>query len=160
MMEGPAGMTDISKLLKYVCPAQAAADGDDESKPAPKAKNPLDALPPSKMMLDSWKRLYSNTPAAQFRQVAIKGLWDGADIPRSLSNEVAPDSCLPACAFFGESTSHLRCLQDAKMGGADIPCGLSNEAFRDLGWPACGLLRAVCVALASLPGLPQCHAVI
>ena len=68
--------------------AAPAADGDDEAKPAPKAKNPLDALPPSSMMLDGWKRLYSNTPAAQFRGVAIKGLWEGADIPRSLSNEV------------------------------------------------------------------------
>ena len=66
----------------------AAADGDDEPKAAPKPKNPLDALPPSKMMLDSWKRLYSNSPASNFRQTAIKGLWEGGDIPRSLSNEV------------------------------------------------------------------------
>lgn len=68
--------------------ASAAADDEDDTpKPAPKAKNPLDSLPPSKMALDSWKRLYSNTPASQFRQIAIKGLWDGADVPRSQTNE-------------------------------------------------------------------------
>lgn len=71
-------------------PGVQEADDDEEDKPAPKPKekNPLDLLPPSKMMLDSWKRLYSNTPAAQFRQIAIKGLWEGADVPRSLTNEV------------------------------------------------------------------------
>ena len=40
------------------------------------------------MILDSWKRLYSNTPAAKFRDIAINGLWNGADVPNSLSNEV------------------------------------------------------------------------
>ncbi|PWA39739.1 hypothetical protein CTI12_AA569220 [Artemisia annua] len=41
--------------------------------PKPKAKNPLDLLPSSKMVLDDWKRLYSNTKT-NFREVAIKGL--------------------------------------------------------------------------------------
>ncbi|KAL0019967.1 hypothetical protein WJX79_010697 [Trebouxia sp. C0005] len=71
-------------------PAQqpAAAAGDEEpAKPAPKAKNPLDLLPPSKMVLDSWKRLYSNTPAAQFKQICVNGLWNGADIPNSPTSE-------------------------------------------------------------------------
>ena len=41
--------------------------------PKSKAKNPLDLLPSSKMVLDDWKRLYSNTKT-NFREVAIKGL--------------------------------------------------------------------------------------
>lgn len=66
------------------------ADGEEPAKPAPKAKNPLDLLPPSKMVLDSWKRLYSNTPASQFKQICVNGLWNGADIPNSPTKEVGP----------------------------------------------------------------------
>nr|ACJ85171.1 unknown [Medicago truncatula] len=47
----------------------------EEEAPKPKPKNPLDLLPPSKMILDDWKRLYSNTKR-NFREVAIKGFWD------------------------------------------------------------------------------------
>lgn len=50
-------------------PAEPAAE---EEAPKPKPKNPLDLLPPSKMVLDDWKRLYSNTKT-NFREVAIKG---------------------------------------------------------------------------------------
>ncbi|XP_074296200.1 elongation factor 1-gamma 2-like [Silene latifolia] len=50
----------------------------EEEAPKPKAKNPLDLLPPSKMILDDWKRLYSNTKT-NFREVAIKGFWDMYD---------------------------------------------------------------------------------
>ncbi|XP_057523011.1 elongation factor 1-gamma 2-like [Amaranthus tricolor] len=50
----------------------------EEEAPKPKAKNPLDLLPPSKMILDEWKRLYSNTKT-NFREVAIKGFWDMYD---------------------------------------------------------------------------------
>ncbi|KAL2894309.1 Elongation factor 1-gamma 2 [Bienertia sinuspersici] len=49
-----------------------------EEAPKPKAKNPLDLLPPTKMVLDEWKRLYSNTKS-NFREVAIKGFWDMYD---------------------------------------------------------------------------------
>ena len=45
----------------------------EEEAPKPKPKNPLDLLPPSKMILDDWKRLYSNTKT-NFREVAIKGM--------------------------------------------------------------------------------------
>lgn len=45
----------------------------EEEAPKPKPKNPLDLLPPSKMVLDEWKRLYSNTKT-NFREVAIKGI--------------------------------------------------------------------------------------
>lgn len=47
---------------------------EEEEAPKPKAKNPLDLLPPSKMILDEWKRLYSNTKT-NFREVAIKGTF-------------------------------------------------------------------------------------
>ncbi|GAA0157873.1 hypothetical protein LIER_15041 [Lithospermum erythrorhizon] len=50
----------------------------EEEAPKPKPKNPLDLLPPSKMILDEWKRLYSNTKS-NFREVAIKGFWDMYD---------------------------------------------------------------------------------
>jgi elongation factor 1-gamma len=46
----------------------------EEEAPKPKPKNPLDLLPPSKMILDDWKRLYSNTKT-NFREVAIKGMF-------------------------------------------------------------------------------------
>ncbi|KAI8532051.1 hypothetical protein RHMOL_Rhmol11G0183400 [Rhododendron molle] len=51
---------------------------EEEEAPKPKPKNPLDLLPPSKMILDDWKRLYSNTKT-NFREVAIKGFWDMYD---------------------------------------------------------------------------------
>jgi len=59
-------------------------DGVEAEKPK---KDPLNDLPKSKMVLDSWKRLYSNTPAAQFKTVCAAGLWAGADIPNSPTNE-------------------------------------------------------------------------
>ncbi|XP_057493300.1 elongation factor 1-gamma-like [Actinidia eriantha] len=61
-------------------PAKPAADAgeEEEEAPKPKPKNPLDLLPPSKMILDEWKRLYSNTKA-NFREVAIGGFWDMYD---------------------------------------------------------------------------------
>ncbi|XP_065870667.1 elongation factor 1-gamma-like [Euphorbia lathyris] len=57
--------------------AKEAAEEEAEA-PKPKAKNPLDLLPPSKMILDDWKRLYSNTKT-NFREVAIKGFWEMYD---------------------------------------------------------------------------------
>ena len=44
------------------------------------------------MALDSWKRLYSNTPAADFKEVAVAGLWKGADVPNSPTSEVPPNT--------------------------------------------------------------------
>ena len=72
--------------------APKKADDDEDDSPdgveveKPK-KDPLNDLPKSKMVLDSWKRLYSNTPAAQFKTVCAAGLWNGADIPNSPTNE-------------------------------------------------------------------------
>ena len=41
------------------------------------------------MILDSWKRLYSNSPASNFRGTCIAGLWKGGDIPNSPNKEVS-----------------------------------------------------------------------
>nr|QDK54758.1 translation elongation factor [Polygonum cuspidatum] len=59
-------------------PKEEAPAEEEEEAPKPKPKNPLDLLPPSKMILDEWKRLYSNTKS-NFREVAIKGFWDMYD---------------------------------------------------------------------------------
>ncbi|XP_047158634.1 uncharacterized protein LOC124829216 [Vigna umbellata] len=53
-------------------PKEEAEDAEEEA-PKPKPKNPLDLLPPSKMILDEWKRLYSNTKT-NFYEVALKGI--------------------------------------------------------------------------------------
>lgn len=52
-------------------PAPESID-DEEAAPVKKAKNALDLLPPSPMVLDEWKRLYSNTKAKDFH-LAISG---------------------------------------------------------------------------------------
>ncbi|WVZ77294.1 hypothetical protein U9M48_025177 [Paspalum notatum var. saurae] len=59
-------------------PKVAEKPAEEEEAPKPKPKNPLDLLPPRKMILDDWKRLYSNTKT-NFREVAIKGFWDMYD---------------------------------------------------------------------------------
>jgi len=68
---------------KEAAPAPAptpAPELDDEETVAPKkTKNALDLLPPSPMVLDNWKRLYSNTKAKDFAEVAIKGFWEMYD---------------------------------------------------------------------------------
>ncbi|KAG5229353.1 hypothetical protein OIU76_018768 [Salix suchowensis] len=68
------------KEVKEKEPAKPKAEpaADEEEAPKPKPKNPLDLLPPSKMVLDDWKRLYSNTKT-NFREVAIKGFWEMYD---------------------------------------------------------------------------------
>ncbi|KAJ4717536.1 elongation factor 1-gamma-like [Melia azedarach] len=63
---------------KKEAPKPKAEAAEEEEAPKPKLKNPLDLLPPSKMILDEWKRLYSNTKS-NFREVAIKGFWDMYD---------------------------------------------------------------------------------
>ncbi|OAY45043.1 elongation factor 1-gamma isoform X2 [Manihot esculenta] len=66
-----------AKKEKEPAKPKEAAEEEEEA-PKPKPKNPLDLLPPSKMILDEWKRLYSNTKT-NFREVAIKGFWDMYD---------------------------------------------------------------------------------
>lgn len=55
-------------------PAPESVDDDEEAAPVKKAKNSLDLLPPSPMVLDNWKRLYSNTKAKDFH-LAISGTF-------------------------------------------------------------------------------------
>nr|POF19832.1 elongation factor 1-gamma 3 [Quercus suber] len=52
--------------------------GEEEQAPKTKPKNPPDLLPPSKMIMEEWKRLYSNIKT-NFSEVAIKGFWDMYD---------------------------------------------------------------------------------
>jgi elongation factor 1-gamma len=69
-------------------PKKADEDEEDDGMPAeekPK-KDPLNDLPKSKMVMDSWKRLYSNTPAADFKSCCA-ALWAGGDIPNSPTKE-------------------------------------------------------------------------
>jgi len=52
---------------------------DEEEEPSfeePKKKNPLDSLPPSKMIMDDWKRMYSNNDT---RTVAMPWFWEHYD---------------------------------------------------------------------------------
>ncbi|ESW20570.1 hypothetical protein PHAVU_006G220100 [Phaseolus vulgaris] len=68
---------DEPKKVAKPEPEKPKVEAEEEA-PKPKPKNPLDLLPPSKMILDEWKRLYSNTKT-NFREVAIKGFWDMYD---------------------------------------------------------------------------------
>ena len=83
---------------------------DAAPKPAAKPKDPLAELPPSKMIMDSWKRLYSNTPASKFNEICINGLWNGADIPGSPTNEV--NFCLSA--VYSSGMTMYGCFKSSK----------------------------------------------
>jgi elongation factor 1-gamma len=50
-------------------------DEEAEAKPAPKPKSKLDLLPPSKFIMDAWKREYSNNDT----DVAMKWFWENFD---------------------------------------------------------------------------------
>ncbi|KAJ1965123.1 hypothetical protein GGI12_000968, partial [Dipsacomyces acuminosporus] len=49
---------------------------EEEPKPAPKPKSKLDLLPPAKMPLDEWKRVYSNNDT---KPTAMNWLWEHFD---------------------------------------------------------------------------------
>mmetsp|Transcript_27981 Transcript_27981/g.80534 ORF Transcript_27981/g.80534 Transcript_27981/m.80534 type:complete len:364 (+) Transcript_27981:72-1163(+) len=68
------------KKEKDTAAAAAAGGGDDiegEEAPAKKQPNPLDLLPPAKMVMDEWKRTYSNTK--DLYGVAMKWFWENYD---------------------------------------------------------------------------------
>lgn len=48
-------------------------DEEEEDKPAPTPKHPLGALPKPKLVLDDWKRKYSNE---ETREVALPWFWE------------------------------------------------------------------------------------
>ena len=55
-------------------PAAAAADAEEEEdKPAPKPKHPLESLPKPTLVLDEWKRQYSNKDT---RSEALPWFWE------------------------------------------------------------------------------------
>ena len=64
---------EAKKEAPKEAPKPKVEASEEEEAPKPKPKNPLDLLPPSKMILDEWKRLYSNTKT-NFREIAIKGI--------------------------------------------------------------------------------------
>jgi elongation factor 1-gamma len=73
----PAKPKEVKKEAPKEAP-KPVVEAPEEEAPKPKPKNPLDLLPPSKMVLDDWKRLYSNTKS-NFHEVAIKGFWNMYD---------------------------------------------------------------------------------
>jgi len=84
--ESPKEPVAPVKAEKKEAPKKEAAakkpkDDDEEEEEsyedeAPKSKNPLDSLPPSKLNLEEWKRTYSNTDT---RSVAIPWFWEHYD---------------------------------------------------------------------------------
>ncbi|KAK5372603.1 elongation factor EF-1 gamma subunit [Exophiala xenobiotica] len=54
-------------------PAKEEEDEDDEPKPEVKAKHPLESLPKPTLILDDWKRKYSNE---ETREVALPWFWE------------------------------------------------------------------------------------
>ncbi|KAK2873698.1 hypothetical protein FQN49_002159 [Arthroderma sp. PD_2] len=65
--------TDAAKPTPAPKAAAAAAPAEEEEKPAPKAKHPLESLPKPSMILDDWKRKYSNE---ETREVAMPWFWE------------------------------------------------------------------------------------
>ena len=53
--------------------AKEADEEEDEPAPTPKAKHPLEALPKPTLVLDDWKRKYSNEDT---RKVALPWFWE------------------------------------------------------------------------------------
>jgi elongation factor 1-gamma len=84
LCETPLKYTPPKKEKKAAAPketpkkkeaAPKAAEESEEPKPAPKPKSKLDLLPPSKFILDAWKREYSNNDTKD----AIKWFWENFD---------------------------------------------------------------------------------
>jgi elongation factor 1-gamma len=68
----PANQKEVKKEAPKE-PPKLVVESPKEEAPKPKPKNPLDLLPPSKMVLDDWKRLYSNTES-NLHEVAVNGI--------------------------------------------------------------------------------------
>lgn len=136
-----------AKKQEKAAPA-AADDEEDEPAPKPKAKSALDLLPPSSMNMDAWKRLYSNTKAKEFKEVALKGFWEMYD-PEGYSlwfcdykfndeNQVTFVTMNKVSGFL-QRMDHVRKHAFAKIGilGADVPYQIKGVwLFRGLGIPA------------------------
>ncbi|KAL9547278.1 hypothetical protein MBANPS3_006247 [Mucor bainieri] len=70
-----AAPKEAAPKKKEAAPKAAEADAEEPAKPAPKPKSKLDLLPPSKFIMDAWKREYSNNDTKD----AIKWFWDNFD---------------------------------------------------------------------------------
>jgi elongation factor 1-gamma len=65
------------KVEKKEAPPKPAEDPEDSvAEEKPKGKNPLDMLPKSKLVLDEWKRCYSNNDT---RPTAVDWFWQNFD---------------------------------------------------------------------------------
>ena len=62
---------EAAAKAQVAAPASAAAE-EDEPAPPPKPKHPLEALPKPTLVLDDWKRKYSNE---ETRKVALPWFW-------------------------------------------------------------------------------------
>lgn len=56
--------------------AKEVDEDEEEDKPAPRPKHPLEALPKPTLVLDDWKRKYSNE---ETREVALPWFWENFD---------------------------------------------------------------------------------
>lgn len=68
--KAPAAATAPKAASK---PKEAEADEEEEDRPAPKAKHPLESLGKPTLVLDDWKRKYSNE---ETREVALPWFWE------------------------------------------------------------------------------------
>jgi len=73
----PAPPKEEPKPVEKAQPKQEKKEEEEEeAAPQPKKANPLDLLPPSKFVLDEWKRTYSN---AKDTRDACKWFWENFD---------------------------------------------------------------------------------
>lgn len=69
----PAAAPKAAPAPKAAAAPAPAQDEEDEPKPEVKAKHPLEALPKPSLILDDWKRKYSNEDT---RPVALPWFWE------------------------------------------------------------------------------------
>jgi len=95
------------KPKKVEKPAEEADEEPEESfeDERPKTKNPLDLLPPSKLVFDEWKRVYSNE---ETRGVAIPWFWEHFD---------TEGYCIWFCDFLHNSECQKTFMTCNKVGG-------------------------------------------
>ena len=71
--EKPKAAAKAEKAKPKPKPQEEEKDEEDEAPPAPKPKHPLDSLPKPTLVLDDWKRKYSNE---ETREVALPWFWE------------------------------------------------------------------------------------
>ena len=71
--QAPKEKKDQPKAAPKAKAKEPEEEEEEEAAPAPKPKHPLDALPKPTLVLDDWKRKYSNE---ETREVALPWFWD------------------------------------------------------------------------------------